>query len=243
MYGFLTIFLMFILYSIIGYLTEITFCTIHSGKIVWNRGFLIGPWLPIYGYGAMIIIFMLDRYKADPLTLFLLSTFYCTLLEYLTSYLLEKVFKLRWWDYSEKKFNINGRVCLSNGFLFGLCGLLIIEVVNPIITSFVYSIPNIFLYIISILLFIIYLIDTVVSSYIAFGVKKTVKKISKEDATDQIKKEVVEFLQSHNLLTGRLLKSFPNMNKINGKRFEKFTITYNNVRSELSKVKLAKRHK
>lgn len=243
MYNICRIFFTFVLYSVLGFFTEITFCSLNSKKLVWNRGFLIGPWLPIYGYGALIVIFMLGGYRGDYITLFILSMFYCTLLEYLTSLVLEKVFHLRWWDYSEKKFNINGRVCLSNGFLFGLCGLLIIEVINPIISGFIDMISNPLLIFLSVILFALYMVDTFVSCYIAYEVKKNVKKINKVDATEQIKEEVAEFLKSHNTLTGRLLKSFPDLSKINGERFEKFKLTYINVKKDIANIKLSKRHK
>ena len=92
-------FLFFFLYSVIGYIAEIAFVSIKTKKIVFNRGFLIGPYLPIYGFGSLILILFLRRYEEDPVVLFVLGAVFCTTLEYFTSLIMEKIFKLRWWDY------------------------------------------------------------------------------------------------------------------------------------------------
>ena len=82
-------FLFFFLYSVIGYIAEITFISIKTKKIVFNRGFLIGPYLPIYGFGSLILILFLRRYEEDPVVLFVLGAVFCTTLEYFTSLIME----------------------------------------------------------------------------------------------------------------------------------------------------------
>lgn len=243
MYSILCLFLVFFIYSVIGYLAEIIFCTITSGKPVWNRGFLIGPYLPIYGTGGVLISYTLGRYADDPLTLFILSMVYCTFIEYVTSYVLEKIFHLRWWDYSEKKFNINGRVCISNGVLFGLGGLWIVKILYPIVSKVVYNTQPTFIMILSSILLCLFLTDFVVSTRILFGLKANIMKIARKDATSEIKKEVFDFLKNYNVLTGRLFKSFPNLEKLNGPRIEKFTKVLDNVKKELGKIKTKARNK
>ena len=99
---------------------------ITKGEFI-NRGFLIGPYCPIYGSGALLLTFLLNRYVNDKLVLFVMSIVVCSILEYVTSYIMEKIFHIRWWDYSNYKLNINGRVCLNNIALFGLAGVLIIK--------------------------------------------------------------------------------------------------------------------
>ncbi len=239
----LLVFFFFIIYSFIGYITEIIFCSINSKKIIYNRGFLIGPYLPIYGTGALIIIYTLQKYNTDLLALFVMSMVYCTVLEYLTSLILEKIFHLRWWDYSEKKFNINGRVCLKNGVLFGFGSLLIVKVIHPAIESFVHFIPHFLLLIISSILLFIFLTDIVISLRIMFGLKTNLKKITSKDATEQIKREVLYYLKNYNVLTTRLLKSFPDLDKINDHRLDKFLETFKKVKNELNKIKLKRRQK
>ena len=102
-------FLLFIIYSFMGWLMEIIDNIIVKHKIV-NRGFLLGPYCPIYGFGCLSLIFFLSNYKSDPIILFFMAIVICSILEYSTSYIMEKLFKLRWWYYIDKKFNINGRI-------------------------------------------------------------------------------------------------------------------------------------
>ena len=243
MYSLLCLFLVFFIYSVIGYIAEIMFCTIKSGKLVWNRGFLIGPYLPIYGTGGILISYTLGRYADDPLTLFILSMVYCTVIEYVTSYVLERIFHLRWWDYSNKKFNINGRVCLSNGVLFGLGGLWVVKILYPIVSKLVYNTQPIFIMILSSILLGLFLTDFIVSTRILIGLKVNMMKITKKDATSEIKKEVSEFLKNYNVLTGRLFKSFPDLEKLNGPRIEKITKVLDNIKKELGKIKPKTRNK
>ena len=91
---------------------ESTLCSITQRKPV-NRGFLNGPICPVYGFGALIIVFTLENVKGNLLALFLASAVLTCTLEYITSYLLEKLFKTQWWDYSKRRFNLNGRICLE----------------------------------------------------------------------------------------------------------------------------------
>ena len=125
-------FLLFISYSVIGWIMETILKTIEYKKFV-NRGFLIGPYCPIYGCGALLMTFLLQGYVHDPIVLFVFNIIICSILEYSTSYIMEKIFKARWWDYSYTKYNINGRICLDTMIPFGLLGLLMMYVINPFI--------------------------------------------------------------------------------------------------------------
>lgn len=100
----------FMIYSVVGWIYETTLCSITDRHFV-NRGFLNGPYCPIYGSGALLDVLILGRIE-NPFLLFILGVLVTCSLEYLTSYVMEKLFKARWWDYSDKKFNIGGRVCL-----------------------------------------------------------------------------------------------------------------------------------
>ena len=151
------IFLLFILYSFFGYIIEIITCSFGTKKLVLNRGFFLGPYLPIYGISCLLMGSFIIRYKSDLVTVFVMSAFVCTTIEYITSYILEKIFKARWWDYSDKRFNIEGRVCLFNAFLFGIGGVFFTYVLNPIVISIVGKIPVLVLRVISIILMIIFI--------------------------------------------------------------------------------------
>ena len=117
-------FLLFITYSVIGWTMEVVGKLIELKRFV-NRGFLIGPCCSIYGFGGILITLLLQYFTANPVVLFFMAILVCGVLEYLTSYFMEKLFNARWWDYSQRKYNINGRVCLNTIIPFGILGCLI----------------------------------------------------------------------------------------------------------------------
>lgn len=202
------VFLLFIIYAFIGWIVEIINNIIVYKKFV-NRGFLIGPYCPIYGVGGLIATIFLTKYKESIIVLFVMSMFLFALLEYFTSYLMEKLFKARWWDYTDYRFNINGRICLETLIPFGLLGCFAIYVVNPIIFS-IFNITNIvFLRIIALVIFIIFIIDFTVSLKIINSFKDTAVKFLKKDNTEEITKKVKEILISKSVWTKRLIESFP----------------------------------
>ena len=123
-------FLLFMIYSIAGWVLEVAL-KYKDHKRFMDRGFLIGPYCPIYGYGALLITILLNKYKDDPITLFFMTIITSGFLEYFTSWVMEKLFKARWWDYSKRKFNLNGRVCLGTLIPFGVFGLIITYITNP----------------------------------------------------------------------------------------------------------------
>lgn len=234
-------FLLFLLYSIIGYIAEVVSCSITLKKIVLNRGFLIGPYLPIYGFGCLIMVWLLFRYEDDLLVLFIMSAFFCTVLEYFTSLLMEKLFKLRWWDYSNRKFQINGRVCLDNALLFGLGGILVVKVLHPFLSGVVYLLPSSITIWLAIILFFIFLFDFVESSYIIVRLKINVDNYIHKDATRKIKQEVLKAIRKHTTLTSRLLKAFPNLTSDANKRFMEFTKLLDSTRKEIKIQKLKRK--
>ena len=208
-YTFFGYFLAFMLYSFLGWGMEIILTLIQNKKFI-DRGFLIGPYCPIYGYGMLLIVFLLRDYTDNSLVLFILSMVICMILEYLTSYFMELIFKARWWDYSQKKFNINGRVCLEYGVLFGMGGCIIMYLVHPFIIKIVSSFSRILLLIVGIILLIIYIVDNVISFNTIFKIKGIDFKAC-VDNTEEITKIVREHLMKHSKLTKRLAKAFPNV--------------------------------
>ena len=127
-------FVYFVLYSFLGWLCETIYCSIGSKKFI-NRGFLNGPFCPIYGTGALLVIDVFMKYKDDLVALFILSMVVTSVVEYITSYLLEKIFNLQLWDYSTYSFNLNGRVCLKNSLMFGVLSIAAVEVIHPAVES------------------------------------------------------------------------------------------------------------
>ena len=111
------------------------YCSAGQRKLCEKRGFLNGPICPIYGHGALVVLFCLNGGCKNPLLTFLLGAVLTSLVEYVTSYAMEKLFHMRWWDYSHYKFHINGRVCLLNSTLFGLASVFLCHLANPPIAA------------------------------------------------------------------------------------------------------------
>lgn len=123
--------LLFLVCAFIGWIWEVILTFIKTGSLV-NRGVLYGPWLPLYGFGGVLMAFLLHGFDRHPVVVFLASATICGLLEYFTGWFLETFHHLKWWDYSDLAFNLNGRICLLSVTAFGLCGLLMIYVLKPI---------------------------------------------------------------------------------------------------------------
>ena len=209
LYNFCFYFMLFLTYSIVGWTFEVISCSILQKKLVINRGFLIGPYCPIYGTSALLMLLFLERYLYDPIVLFIMATLVCTIMEYVTSYVMEKIFKVRWWDYSEKKFNLNGRVCLFNSCMFGVLGLVLMYLLNPFYAGLLSKIPNVLFMVITLTCFIIFLSDVVLSLIIMFQLKINMNLMGRKDATEEISKKVREALAKNRIFTGRLSGAFP----------------------------------
>lgn len=118
--------LLFFACSFLGWCMEVACKLVQFGRFI-NRGFLLGPLCPIYGTGAVRMAYFLPLWTTQVESTFLLALVLCGTLEYITSWLMEKLFQARWWDYSQKRFNINGRVCASNLLAFGVMGVFVVK--------------------------------------------------------------------------------------------------------------------
>lgn len=204
---FWTYFLYFIIYSFIGWSIEVIDKFFEFKRFI-NRGFLIGPICPVYGYGVLAILLVPGNNTSDPLAVFLKSILICSVLEYFTSYFMEKLFKARWWDYSRYKFNINGRICLETMLPFGILGSFVVYFIHPFIKGILSNFSNGLLLTISIILFVIYMIDNIISFNVMNKIKKEIKK-QKEDSTELIRKKVLEFIDANSILYRHIKNAFP----------------------------------
>src|SRR5574344_383227 len=219
-------FLLFFTYSVIGWCNEVIRGFYFEHKFV-NRGFLIGPYCPIYGFGAIIITLFLNKYLNDPLILFVMAMVDCSVLEYATSYFFEKLYHARWWGYSSYKFNINGRICLETMVPFGIGGLIAMYYVNPFLLNLFSNIPTLALYIISGFLFIALITDNAIS----FSIMNKIKNISKEtqrhqimmrDDTERITLLVRKQIEkSKKVLQKRMIHAFPHLQLLRFKNLDK----------------------
>jgi len=203
-------FLLLLIYSFFGWAIETTGELIKSKKFV-NRGFLLGPICPIYGVGAVLITLFLNRYYDDIFAIFGLSAILCGFLEYMTSLLMEKLFKARWWDYSNQKFNINGRICLETITLFAIAGVIIIRFLSPTFLKLIGLVPNNISLYVSIILFIIFVVDISISFNVMNKIKNVKESVASnlKDNTEEISTRVREILLEKSLPYRRILEAFP----------------------------------
>lgn len=201
--------ILFFIYSFLGWIMEVTLIT--DKKFV-NRGFLLGPCCPIYGCGCILLNLLLHNYTNNILVLFILTMFTCSLLEYITSFLMEKIFKLRWWDYSQMKFNINGRICLETMTPFSILGVLAIKYATPFFITNINKLSEKTILIISIILITLFIIDVIISLTIVFKLKFVSKNI-KKDSTLDIKNAIKKFIKNDIYVYERIIESFPNLTK------------------------------
>lgn len=204
--------LLFFTYSFLGWIIETTFSYINQKKFV-NRGFLLGPYCPIYGFGCLALTILLSRYSNDLFALFALTIILCSILEYFTSWLMEKIFKMRWWDYTHLKFNINGRICMETMIPFAVVGSLVVKFVSPFLIKTFTAMPNLLVAILSIILISIITVDGIISFNVIFNLKDITKNLRK-DSTDDIKKIVSKEIKDNKYLYNRIVKAFPKMTKI-----------------------------
>lgn len=133
--------LFFMIYAFLGWIVECSYVRFMDGEWV-NRGFLNGPFLPIYGCGALIVIFALGRFGGNPWLLFISSFFFMSALEYVVGWGLEAVFNTKWWDYSQQRYNLKGRICLKNSLYWGVLGLLLVDFIHPAVEALASGLPE-----------------------------------------------------------------------------------------------------
>ncbi len=197
-------FLLFMIYAFLGYICEVVYVFILTKKIT-NRGYLYGPLVPIYAFGALLLIIPLTEFEFGTFItdrwylLVLLGIVVPTGLEYLTSFVMEKIFHMRWWDYSERFLNINGRVCLRNSLLFLILVVLVVYLINPFLTNIINNLMTIQIlaYILAIVLFIALSVDMVFSTIKHINIAKIIIKLNElKEKASEAKEELEEKLST-----------------------------------------------
>lgn len=199
--------LLFFVGSAMGWCMEVL-CKLWQFHRFINRGFLIGPWCPIYGCGAALLTALLSRFTQDPFAVFGLAILICGTLEYLTSYLMEVIFHARWWDYSSKRFNLNGRVCANTLIPFGLLGLGMIYYVKPFLFGRFALLDDRPLALLCAGLGALFLADAAVSTLTLFKIRRGASLLQ-GDSTEAITAAVRGALAQQSALVRRTLRAFP----------------------------------
>lgn len=185
--------LLFYLYCFIGWIWESCYVSLKKHKWI-NRGFLKGPLLPIYGSGAVVVLISTLTVENNLLLVFVIGMISATILEYITGVAMEKLFHVRYWDYSKEPFNINGHICLISSLAWGVFSVLLVRFVNPNIERLVIIIPNGISEVISYIITVFITIDAVQSFNEAMDLKKILIKFTeRNDAINNIKKRIEIF--------------------------------------------------
>ncbi|SMC21967.1 Uncharacterized membrane protein [Clostridium acidisoli DSM 12555] len=189
--------LFFTIYSFLGWIIETIFASINEKKII-NRGFLTGPFCPIYGFGAVLVIRCSEWTNTICTNYFmyltisvLFSIFLVTILEYITGFFLEKIFNCKWWDYSDNMWNCNGYICIKYSLLWGILAFMLVHTIHPVISQVIFSIPTSIKTYMEIFILLYFIGDTaksvistldlrkVIMNYSNFSVNKYCEKIIK----------------------------------------------------------------
>ncbi|HCF38877.1 MAG TPA: hypothetical protein DER56_07465 [Thermosipho africanus] len=182
---FIRILLYLFMYSFWGWCAEVIYAALKEGEFV-NRGFLNGPICPIYGFGAVSVVIILKPFHNNLFILFAGSIVATSLIELITGFILEKVFKHRWWDYSDEKFNIGGYICPIFSLMWGIACLVIVAYINPIIVGAVNIIPETAAKIVLTILIILFTVDFIATTETILKMNKRLERI--EELTGLIRR-------------------------------------------------------
>ena len=201
-----TLFIWFVLYSILGWIYETAYCSVKSLK--WDdRGMLIGPYCPIYGVGAVLDVLLLSglpNWKA----VFLACMLGSAVLEYTTSYLTERIFHAVWWDYSNIPFNFHGRICLPCSLGFGVAGIVVLYGIHPYMLSFTNLIPLDWQEPAALALMAVFAADCALTADSLIGLNSLKEKISFEEFRERkMGKELKRAISTMNWTQMRALRS------------------------------------
>lgn len=178
---FTKIYLFFFIYAFLGWCVEVVYAAFNEGKFV-NRGFLNGPYCPIYGFGVVAVVSLLMPIRENLFLLFLGSIFVTSAIELITGFILEKIFKNKWWDYSDIPFNIGGYICPLFSLMWGLACLIIVDRVHPMVSRLVNIIPNMASVIVLAVLTVVLIIDIIATVKTIFKLNRKMERIEELSA-------------------------------------------------------------
>ncbi len=233
------------IYSFLGWVCETIFCSVGQGKFV-NRGFLIGPFCPIYGFGALGILYTLGYVPPSIIGIFLGGMVVTSTLEYITGWAMEKIFNQKWWDYSHKRFNIHGRVCLKNSTLFGLMALVLFFDLHPKVSTFITSLSFDLKLGFLIALALYFSVDFGITLFNILGIKKKLAAVGESAAKLQEKLQEKYNILTDNLSLEEITKKAKELGLINNDKEQANKVTINLLERRIFKAfpdMMSKRYK
>lgn len=239
----------FFIYSFLGWCIEVIYSTLKTGKFI-NRGFLNGPVCPIYGVGMAVCVLLLNTFTDKWYLLFIVGCVFATLLELGTGFVLEKIFKTKWWDYSKEPFNFKGYICLKFSLLWGIAILLMFYTLVPLTNQVIDLLCVKYLRIILLTLFwLVFILDLVSTIIQLKGISKSLKELSVfgerlSDGTDKVGEKISDAtiliseklaVVNQKLKSSRLGKAFPSVLKKGEELKDKIAEKLNNIRNKKDK--------
>jgi Predicted membrane protein len=177
----------FMIYSVIGWMIEVSFQAVTRGEVI-NRGFLNGPLCPVYGSGVIMVLMVVDLCgfwfgletnlsEASTIELFIIGIIFATLIELVAGFLLDQLFHARWWDYRDRRFNLNGYICLEFSIIWGLAIAFVLRVIQPVFEGIVATIPEKIGIIILIVCYFVFTIDIIITVLTVLKLNKQLSKM------------------------------------------------------------------
>lgn len=192
-YSILQWMLFFYIYCFFGWIIESTYVSVCTGNWV-NRGFMRGPVIPIYGTGAIIILFAVIPFRTSPILVFIIGTIAASVLEFVTGFVMERIYKVRYWDYSDKPFNLCGYICLFNSLCWGVLSILLIYLVHSWVEKGVLFLNDMVLLSIDSGISSLFIVDFFNSSTTAVELKKMLANSQKlKDDLMNVHNKMIEF--------------------------------------------------
>lgn len=242
--SFFDILVYFILYSIVGYMLEVIYAALVLGKFV-NRGFLNGPWCPIYGFGMVIVALTLKPVSSSLIALFIGSVLVTSIIEFVTGFVLEKVFKQKWWDYTDEPFNLGGYICLKFSLIWGIACVFVVKLVLPFTDLISSALHNTVGIIVMFALLLLMLADLAATVVTIAGIRKKLRLMNSiaaklRENSDNIggflSEETLELKSKFDSLSEqitekggakRMLNAFPTLKKNNTKKLSELRESIN----------------
>lgn len=216
----------FLIYAFVGWCLEVSYSAVSSGRFV-NCGMLNGPICPIYGFGGVIVLVLLAPFNGNLPLLFALSVILASALEYVTGFLLERIFHTKWWDYSNMPFNLHGYICLKFSLAWGVACVFVIKIIHPLIAAIVNVLPSPIGYIVLLFAYIILSADITATLVGILKMNLFLKELhgisvrireSSDVIGEKIAKETIELkdeyekrIASRAFSRNRFIRAFPNM--------------------------------
>lgn len=207
------IFWYFLIFSIAGLIIETIYCYITAGVVESRKGLIWGPFCPVYGVSATVLIIFLNRYKDKNIVqLFIYGFIVGSIAEYLLSFGLETVYGMRFWDYGYAKLNLNGRICLQYSIYWGILSVVIMQIIKPVIDKVIGIIPVKFRNITEIIIFIFLTIDCIITIWGIQTYQNRViyNKVNQKETINPFKK-IQQNIENNYFTNERMSETFPNL--------------------------------